>query len=209
MIDNNKNLQLEETEYREAVWNYLIENDEFLSLSDEVWELAKSGQLPLENMLLELPMSKWVVQMRLLQVSGYNGSWEQVGQNLASICTRNDIRYTYFDAIVENAKMKWVYSIKDNVAKMSLETMTQIITEFAQANLNYMDYLYTEAAFEGDMELLSQEEKAAMWIANGLSMDVTQWRERLQCFSEAAKVCPMLGEFVKRYMQLYGAALMQ
>ena len=209
MIDNNKSLQLEETEYRVAVWNYLVENDEFLSLSEEVWELAKSGQLPLEDMLLELPMSKWITQMRLLQAKGYSGTWEEIGQNLASICTRNDIRYTFFDVIVENIKMKQVYSSKENVVKMNLETMAQIITEFAQANLNYMDYLYTEAAFEGDMELLSQEEKASMWIANGLSMDVSQWRERLQCFSEAAKICPMLSEFVKHYMQLYGATLMQ
>ena len=71
-----------------------------------------------------------------------------------------------------------------------------------------MDYMYTETVFERDMELLSQEEKASMWIANGLSMETAQWRERLQCFSEAAKECPMLGEFVKRYMKLYGQVLM-
>ena len=92
---------------------------------------------------------------------------------------------------------------------MDLDFMTQILTEFAQANLNYMDYMYTEAAFEGNMELLSQEEKASMWIANGLSMDDTQWREKLQCFSEAAKECSMLADFIKRYMQLYGDSLVR
>ena len=105
--------------------------------------------------------------------------------------------------------MKHIYSSKTNVEKMNYETMTQILTEFAQANLNYMDCMYTEAAFEGDMELLTPEEKASMWIANGLSTDMSQWKEKLQYFSEAAKVCPMLGDFVKQYMKLLGVELVK
>lgn len=194
--------------YAEETKNALAGNGEFLFLPSRVWMLARLGVLPLEDLLLELPMAQWMVQMKVLQMQGFSGKWGEVGNQLASICTRTDIRYLYFDRILEIVKMKQIYHLKENVERMDLETMTQIITEFAQANLNYMDYLYTETAFEGDMEILSEEEKASMWIANGLSMDTGQWRERLQCFSEAAKECPMLGEFVKRYMKLYGQALM-
>ena len=112
-----------------------------------------------------------------------------------------------FTNIAENAKMQTIYSLKENVEMMDYPTMTQILTEFAQANLNYMDAVYTEAAFEGDMEILSQEEKAALWIANGLSADDGQWKVKLQYFSEAAKAWPQMSEFIKRYIQLVGQEL--
>lgn len=197
------------SEYIEAVEKQLDGNGEFLFLPSRVWMLARVGILPLEGMLLELPMAQWMAQMQVLQMRGFSGAWTEVGNQLASICTKSNIRYLYFDRIVELMKMKQIYSQKINVEKMDFATMTQILTEFAQANLNYMDYLYTDSAFDGDQGLLSQEEKASLWIANGLSMDNNQWREKLQCFGEAAKVCPMLGDFVKRYMQLLGQELMK
>lgn len=195
--------------YIDAIKSEMKGNGEFLFLPSRVWMLARLGVFPLEDILLELPMAQWIAQMHLLQMNGYRDVWGQIGKNLAGICTKMDIRYIYFDVIIERMKMKQIYSMKKNIEKMNLETMTRIITDFAQANLNYMDYLYTEAAFEGDMEILSQEEKASMWIANGLSMDTAHWRERLQCFSEAAKMCPMLGEFMKKYIKLFGEELMQ
>lgn len=121
--------------------------------------------------------------------------------------TKQDIRELYFEAVTENTKMKTIYTVKENVYIMDYESMTQFLTEFAQANLNYMDVVYTEAAFEGDMEILSQEEKAALWIANGLSVDDGQWRVKLQYFSEAAKVYPQLSEFIKKYIRLLGQEL--
>ena len=193
--------------YTEELRQGISGNGEFLFLPERVWMLARLGVLPLEELLLELPLAQWIVQMQVLQTQGYSGAWGVVGSQLASICTRGDIRYLYFDKVLEIVKMKQIYHLKENVEKMDLDFMTQILTEFAQANLNYMDYMYTEAAFEGNMELLSEEEKASMWIANGLSLDNSQWREKLQYMSEAAKECPMLADFVKRYMQLFGNSL--
>ena len=152
-------------------------------------------------------MGQWMALMQVLQMNGYSNRWGEISNQLATICTRNDIRYTYFDMVLEMVKMKQIYSVKENVEKMDFETMTQIITDFAQANLNYMDYMYTETAYEGDMELFSPEEKASLWIANGLATDMNQWKTKLQYFSEAAKVCPMLGDFIKRYMKLIGEEL--
>ncbi|MBR2045663.1 MAG: glycosyltransferase [Agathobacter sp.] len=193
--------------FAENVEQSMVGNGEFLFLPSRVWTLARLGVLPVEEMLLELPVGQWMAQMQVLQMNGYSNRWGEIGNQLASICTRNDIRFTYFDMVIEIVKMKQIYSLKENIEKMNFETMTQLITDFAQANLNYMDYIYTEAAYEGDMELFSPEEKASLWIANGLSTDMSQWKAKLQYFSEAAKVCPMLGDFVKRYMKLIGEEL--
>jgi len=194
--------------FAEKVRLELAEKGDFLFLSDRVWSLARLGVLPLEDMLLELPMKQWMVQMQIFLTQGYSVALEQIGSNLASICTRNDVRYIYFDYIIETIKMKQIYSLEENVLKMDYVSMTKFLEEFAQANLNYLDYMYTEATFENDMELFSPEEKAAIWIGNGLSIDNGQWRMKLQYFGEAAKVCPMLATFIKRYMQLFGEQLM-
>lgn len=201
-------------EYQKAIEMYISSikegvfgNGEFLVLPSRVWILARLGIMPLEEILLSLPFEQWLVQMHVIQERGFCATWSDIGNQLASICTKTDIRYTYFDVIVERMKMKQMYSLKENLEKMDFDTMTQILVDFAQANLNYMDYLYTDAAFDNDKELLLAEEKAALWIANGFSMDNTQWRERLQCFGEAAKIYPIMGDFVKRYMQLYGDSL--
>lgn len=187
----------------------LENNGEFLNLPSRVWKLATLGALPLEAILLNLPMSQWIVQLQVLEQQGYSGKWGLIAERLSSICTQSNIRYTYFDRVTELIKMKTIYSLKVNVDKMDYPTMTQIITDFAQANLNYMDYMYTEAAYEGDMELFLSEEKASLWIANGLATDMSQWKTKLQYFSEAAKVCPMLGDFIKRYMKLIGEELVK
>lgn len=163
----------------------------------------------MEDMLVELPLTQWMAQIQILQMQGYNNQWGEIANQLAGICSKTDIRYIYFDMVLETIKMKQIYALKVNVDKMNYETMTQIITDFVQANLNYMDFMYTAEAFEGDMELFSQEEKAALWIANALSVDVSQWKVKLQCLSEAAKICSMLSDFIKRYMQLLGEELMK
>ena len=182
-------------------------NGEFLNQPVRIWQLAQLGILPLEDMFLALPMSQWMVQMMVLQGQGYSDRWEEISMYLASICTRNDIRYCYFDKVTESTKMENIYIHKDNVDKMDYETMTQVITEFAQSNLNYMDCIYTEHAFEGEMELLTPEERAAVWLANGLSIGLAQWREKIQCFGNAAKAWPKMGELVKKYIALIGEAV--
>ena len=160
-----------------------------------------------EEMLLELSMQDWVLLMHMFETRGYGRAWAELEQHLASICTQTNIRYIYFDVLTERVKMKQVYAVRANLEKMDYQTMTQILADFAQANLNYMDYMYTDAAFDGDKELLTAEEKASLWIANALSLDNSQWREKLQCFGEAAKNYSAMGDFIKRYMQLYGNSL--
>lgn len=194
-------------QYILAVEEQLQGNAEFLLLSNRVWRLAELGVFPLEELLLDLPFTQWMAQIQVLQMRGYTDLWNELSGHLGSICSRSNIRYTYFDKVLETEKMQQVYQLRANVEKMDYATMTQILTDFAQANLNYMDYLYTESAYGGDMELFSIEEKASLWIAKGLSVDMSQWKMKLQYFSEAAKVCPMLGDFVKRYMQLLGEEL--
>lgn len=192
----------------EDIQNRIAGNGEFLSLPEHVWEMAQHGVLPLEEMLLTLPISQWMVQMTVLEQKGYNDRWGKIGEQLASICTQGDIRYSYFDMITENTKMQTIYASKANIEKMDYETMTGILSDFAQANVNYMDYMYTEQAFDGDMEILSEIEKAAVWIANGLSIDLSEWRDKIQCFGNAAKVWPKLGEFMKKYIKFVGEAAM-
>lgn len=186
----------------------MIEVEEFVKNPENI-DQADSIESFTEETFLQMPMQDWVAQMQMLQIQGYSADWQVLESQLASICTQTNIRYIYFDVITERTKMEQIYTLKQNLEKMDYQAMTQILTDFAQANLNYMDYMYTDSAFDDDQGLLTQEERAALWIANGLSMDNSQWREKLQCFGEAAKIYPRLGDFMKRYIQLYGNSLVK
>lgn len=186
----------------------MIEVEEFVKNPENI-DQADSIESFTEETFLQMPMQDWVAQMQMLQIQGYSADWQVLESQLASICTQTNIRYIYFDVITERTKMEQIYTLKQNLEKMDYQAMTQILTDFAQANLNYMDYMYTDSAFDDDQGLLTQEESAALWIANGLSMDNSQWREKLQCFGEAAKIYPRLGDFMKRYIQLYGNSLVK
>lgn len=186
----------------------MIEVEEFVKNPENI-DQADSIESFTEETFLQMPMQDWVAQMQMFQIQGYSADWQVLESQLASICTQTNIRYIYFDVITERTKMEQIYTLKQNLEKMDYQAMTQILTDFAQANLNYMDYMYTDSAFDDDQGLLTQEESAALWIANGLSMDNSQWREKLQCFGEAAKIYPRLGDFMKRYIQLYGNSLVK
>lgn len=188
----------------EDIEDKLCGNGEFLSISDNIWKMAEAGVLPLEEMLLSLPMSQWMVQMMVLESRLFGESWKNIGEHLAKICTVDDIRYAFFDMRTEITKMKQMYSVKSNVEKMDYTTITQVLFDFAMANLHYADFVYTEAAFSGEMEFLTEECRAAFWVSQVFSCEETDWSKKLEFIKEAAKAWPVLGEIVKRYAVLIG-----
>ena len=85
---------------------------EFLFLDEAGWTLAKNGVLPLEDLILELPFSQWVVQVLVLKSKKSESAWDEMRLHLMDIQTREDIRYDYFhtqavnDIIVQYTKGK-------------------------------------------------------------------------------------------------------
>ena len=182
----------------------LEQNGEFLNIAESIWNMAQAGLLPLEELLLSLPMSQWMAQMMVLESKGYGLYWETISQHLGEICSTDDIRYAFFDMKTEIAKMKQVYAQKENVQKMDYQTITQVLYDFTFANLHYAEFVYTDAAFEGEMEFLPEEIRSVFWLSKALGCEETDWSKRLQYIKKAAKEWSLLGEIVKQYAVLIG-----
>ncbi|MBR4026073.1 MAG: glycosyltransferase [Lachnospiraceae bacterium] len=179
-------------------------NGEFLSLPDSIWKLGQVRIIPLEDILLSLPFSQWMAQVMVLESQGYHIKWQNTETHLMQICSKEDIRYRFYDMKTEMIKMKQIYSVKTNVEKMDYTTITQVLFDFAEAILRYSDYIYTDKAFSGDMEFLPKEYKAAFWLAQAFSCKEDDWSQKLAYLGKSAKEWKILGEIVKRYAILIG-----
>jgi hypothetical protein len=75
---------------------------------------------------------------------------------------------------------------------------------FADCNLEYARWVYTEEAFSGEMEMLEESCRAAVWIDRMFSCGVQDWNGMLDCLGKSAKAWPELGRTIKRFAACIG-----
>lgn len=167
-------------------------NGEFLYLPDVVWKLGESGMLPLEEMLLALPLSQWIVMNSVLTKR------TEIAEHISKIRTVDDIRYRYLD--MHNAN----YFITQEQEDKTYEQKKEILTFFAESNLAYAKSVYTEDAFLGKMEVLPESVKAAVYVERALAFDTKDWSKHLELLGDAVKIYPQMGEFIKQYATALG-----
>lgn len=173
-------------------------NAEFLMLSEDIWRMAEAGLLPLEEMILKLPLSQWMVLVMVLEKGKNIEPWLDLREHLARIQTCGDIRYDYFYMHVANATMV------TDVSDWNYQEVSELFQSFAQANLKYAHQVYTEAAFEEEMVLLPESCKCAVWMERVFSAGEYDWNARLQHLKKCIQVWPPVGNAVKHYIELIG-----
>lgn len=173
-------------------------NGEFLFLPGGIWEIAAGAVFPLEDMLLELPMSQWMVMVMVLQSKDRLSEWRKVQEHLKWIRTREDIRYDYLDMHDANAM------IAADVTDMDYNAMCRLLQYYAKSNLNFARKTFTQRAFEGGMEMLPESCRGAFWMEQMLSCGEQDWNEKLGCLKKSALAWPVLGETVKHFAKLIG-----
>jgi hypothetical protein len=149
-------------------------------------------------MLLTLPFSQWMAVVIVLETYNDPERWKRTRENLASIRTREDLRYDYFEMHAVNAL------IKGDHAGMDYTQICQQLEEFADCNLRFANHIYTEEAFSGEMEMMEENCRAAVWIRRMADCESNDWNGRLGNLRQAAKVWPPLGETVKLAATLIG-----
>lgn len=141
-------------ELRGTVARQLEHKGDFLMLPDSYWELGRAGILPLEEILLDLPMEQWMVQVQVLTQSGDRELAAGLRDRLQAIRTREDVRYLYFD----------MHALALVVKKKGQDTAgaKKLWRTYAESCLTYAKYIYTDLAFQGDMALLPEEIREAV-----------------------------------------------
>lgn len=173
-------------------------NGEFLLFPEVYWKLGKAGVIPLEDLLLQLPFSQWMAVVMVLESRKSPELWKRLQENLRAIRTRDDLRYDYFDVHMVNTR------VTQDADGRDYTQMCALFKEFAECSLRYAHQIYKDAAFEGNMEMLEDSCRAAVWIQRMLDCDDHDWNRKLEYLGKSAKAWVALGETVKRFAVLLG-----
>lgn len=176
----------------------LVDSGKFLLLPEEIWQSAEAGRIPLEQMLLDQPIGKWMIMVNVLNGKKSAQHWDFVRSHLAGIRTRNDIRYDYLEMHMSNY---WVSGVLQGD---SVESVEQLLREFASANMRYARQVYNPVVFEECLEILPDHIRGAFWVEQALACAPEDYESRLDALGKAAAEWPTLGTVIKNYATLLG-----
>jgi hypothetical protein len=108
------------------------------------------------------------------------------------------LRHAYYEMHAVNTRVTGDY------AGLDYTQMCSLLEEFATCNLRFADQVYTEEAFSGEMEMMEESCRAAVWIRRMLDCGKDDWNGRLENLRNAAKAWPGFGETVKQAAALLG-----
>lgn len=191
------------SEAQEDLQQWLQGRGEFLSFDKTYWALAKTNILPLEDILLALPLSQWMALTYVLWNKGKISDWEEICSYLQGISTKDDIRYSYFFMNDYN------YILEQDVEVTSAKQMESLITEFCAWNKKYVKEVYTDLAFEGQMDMLPDSCRAAIYLEQAIHCRRDEWNKKLELLGFAVKAQPKLAASIKSYANLLGEEKVQ
>lgn len=175
--------------FRNELAESLRDKADFLLLPSAYWELGSSGILPLEDLLLSLPLDQWMAQVLLLEQTQNQENWDMFQERLQTIRTREDVRYLYFTMHRVNAQLSDPSAVEDAEA---------FLRHFADAALAYAACIYTELALEGDMALLPEEIQSAGWVKRMLDCEPTDFLHRQEYLRNAVEIYPALDSVARQ-----------
>jgi tetratricopeptide (TPR) repeat protein len=173
-------------------------NGEFLYLPEGVWDAAASGELPLEEMILALPVSQWMVMVMVLESADSLENWDAIQTKLRTIRTREDIRYDYLDMHEANLL------VSGRVRANTLEAAQHLLSFFAESNMRYARKLYTPETFTNAADLMPASIRAAVWVEKALQLDAAQHEQKLEYLRRAVEILPPMAELIRSYAVLFG-----
>lgn len=183
-------------------------NAQFLFLPDRIWNLGAEGLISLEEILLDLSIAQWMAQIEVLKRQPYGVAWQKAEEHLGRICTKEDIRYDYFNFHMINWKITTIFQAQINVEKLDWDSMKKLMEEYVYGNLVYANKVYTEEALLNNMELVPKSIRGAMWIEQALA-NLGDWSEMLHLLANSAKEWDVLRKLVKRFAVLIGEQQME
>jgi hypothetical protein len=94
--------------------------------------------------------------------------------------------------------------ITEECPEADYEQLRGQLRAFADCNLEYARWVYTEEAFSGEMEMLEESCRAAVWIDRMFACGEQDTNGMLDCLGKSAKAWPKLGGTIKRFAVCIG-----
>lgn len=171
---------------------------EFLAFDETYWRLYEENLCPLEHILLSLPLSQWMALVYALQKGCKAINWEEASSRLKEISTKDDIRYSYFFMNYYN------YILEQRIEFQRVEQIENLIREACDWNLKYAKEVYADKAFEGNMEMLPDSCRAAVYLEKAIACSMEERSAKFELLGMAVKAQPKLADMVKTYAKLLG-----
>lgn len=150
-----------------------------------------------EDELLHMELSRWIEIIDAAKKEGVL-SLEQIRISLKQIATVEDIRYKYFYKCYASALV---------LLEAEREEYEKLVKRFHDFTVHVLEYyleIFQDAAFEGEMEMLPPEARAAVALNDMFSRDAVDWEGKLSDLRACAKVYPALGNNIKRLANFIG-----
>lgn len=147
--------------------------------------------------LLQIKLSDWMESVEQLNKQGIL-ALEQYRVQLEALSVEDDIRYKYF----RKEYVKKIMMLESE--SESYEKLVMRFHDFTVGTLEYYLQIFNDDAFEGEMEMLPKEARAAVCLNNMFSREEADWDGKLSDLKECAKHYPALGKNIKRLANLIG-----
>lgn len=172
-------------------------------IPEEITEIAKKHNFPLEECLLSLPFEKWSDQ--LVETIGKVEREEliQIEQRFRDMKTRENVRYDFFFMRIAEAQV--LFSVKDE----TYEEKIRYIQEFVERTCAFYRDYHTKDAIEKYSELLPKYARVAFVLEKALQYE-KGWPERfIQLLMEAAEIHQSFSEALGSLMEQFKGELEQ
>lgn len=202
MIRQEKSAEIgpEQTEQVQQYIDVLLQgNGDFLRMPEQVWEIGRARVVDLEEMLLQLDFSQWIAAVTVVASGTTPAELKRMEKQIRGIQTKENIRYSYY-----RMRFADILVLVEEEGQAGYVDLRNHFAAFASTTLEFYQQIYRPEAFEGEMEMLPDHCRAAVWAQRMLDCGGQEWEEMLRCLRKCARAYPQLGEIVKKFADLIG-----
>lgn len=125
--------------------------------------------------------------------------WEQMEMVIKEHGNKDDIVAKYFSMAKASEYARGLLIANDGPGAEKL------LLDYVEAMLQYLEVVYTPEAFEGNMEVLMPEQRAAIYLSPVFDEStVIDVRQAIACLKRAVGEDNLLGENIKIYARYLG-----
>ena len=174
-----------------------------LNFDDKLWDIARKYQVNIDTAILNVPFDNWK--------SGVDG-----------LCKHNDLekvqkRYDILHELQQTENIRYEYlelKVAEKIAADETEEDYEVcrtnIWNFVEKSLLFYQKFFTEAAFEGEMEMLPASCRAAVKLYDAFAKEESgDYKKVLEDLKAVIGVYQPMDAAIQKYSKLYGQAVVE
>lgn len=153
-------------------------------------EIHNMHQLMEQSDVSSFDLARWMEYVDAKQTDGIM-ELEGLRASVNEVFSSNDLRYLYFMKCYGNQLIRLESTTE------SFEQLYKRFFDFMEYTLGYYLCIFKDVAFQGEMEMLPVDVKAAVILHRMFSREENDWVNKVRDLRECACVYPVLGKNIK------------